>query len=528
MKRIAGEIDLDEQERNYKVAAAGRVQQARAALDSGDERWPQLLRTAFTKDNNLVGWRVHDPFSKWTDEQPEQVATALRELWSDAGPPAVDAFVEHIPDEVLHGTGARLSLASFLLGAADVTMYPQWRAQTVDSAYRLTGFSKPQPAASDGERYDIFMTFLDQVLDAAARADIKLRDRLDAQGLMGALINYEAGPDWSDAERAALAAWRSGMGTLPPLAAAQITPPTGATISRVDDADEDDLEDTVDLADVSRELHLDEQFLDDAVQLLRDKGQVIFYGPPGTGKTFVARRLADWMTGSPKRVRLVQLHPSYAYEDFVEGLRPQPDKAGFHRVDGPLLEVARAANDDPTHDYVLIVDEINRGNVARVFGELYFLLEYRDEPARLLYSQQDFRLPRNLHLIGTMNSADRSIALLDTALRRRFYFVPFRADQPPVSQVLRSYLDHEHPHLRWVADVVDRANQLLDDPALAIGPSHFIRDDLSDTWVQRAWEHAVLPTLEDHFYGQPQRLAEFALDKLRGEVDAPGDDAELS
>ncbi|MET8837783.1 hypothetical protein ABZV78_28235 [Micromonospora sp. NPDC004540] len=126
-----------------------------------------------------------------------------------------------------------------------------------------------------------------------------------------------------------------------------------------------------------------------------------------------------------------------------------------------------------------------------------------------------------------MNSADRSVALLDTALRRRFYFVPFRADQPPTSQVLASYLTRSHPRLTWLASAVDRVNQLLNDPA-AIGPSHFIRDDLDETWIRRAWEHYVLPTLEDHFYGQEHRLAEFDLDLLRTEVNAPSEDPPAS
>jgi hypothetical protein len=177
---------------------------------------------------------------------------------------------------------------------------------------------------------------------------------------------------------------------------------------------------------------------------------------------------------------------------------------------------------------VLIVDEMNRGNVARVLGELYFLLEYRDQPARLLYSNDEFRLPSNLHLIGTMNTADRSIALLDTALRRRFYFVPFRPDQPPVNVVLARYLNEHHPHLAWLAEVVERANHQLADPAAAIGPSHFMRADLDETWVRRAWEHSVLPTLEDHFFGQEHKLADFDLEVLRAAVKAPDEDAPAS
>ncbi len=133
-------------------------------------------------------------------------------------------------------------------------------------------------------------------------------------------------------------------------------------------------------------------------------------------------------------------------------------------------------------------------------------------------------MPQNLYLIGTMNIADRSIALLDTALRRRFHFVPFRAEVEPVSQVLRSYLNARHPSLVWVADVVDHANQRLADPAMTIGPSHFMRETLDETWVRRAWKHSILPMLEDHFYGEPHRLDDFDLEKLRAEVKAPADE----
>lgn len=436
----------------------------------------------------------------------------------------MDQFLALVPDSAVHGTGARLSIASFLLGAAGPEIYPQWRATAVDTAYRLTGFAKPEPTASDGERYEVFLTFLDQFRDTVAAQGVSLSDRLDAQSLVWALVNYDGGLNWTEAERDALTSWRSGKGTLPPSPGPTMTtpapvPPVGPPTPIPDDRD---------LRELADALLLDEPFLDEVVQLLRDKGQMIFYGPPGTGKTYVARELAKWVAGSADRVRLVQFHPSYAYEDFVQGLRPRPNESGFHLVDGPLLEMALAATQDPAHTYVLIIDEMNRGNVARVLGELYFLLEYRDQPARLLYSQDEFRLPSNLHIIGTMNTADRSIALLDTALRRRFYFVPFRPDQPPINHVLARYLDRHHPQLGWLASVVELANQKLADPAAAIGPSHFMREDLDETWARRAWEHSVLPTLEDHFFGQAQRLADFDFDVLRAAVKAPDEDAPAS
>src|SRR5690606_1896633 len=114
-------------------------------------------------------------------------------------------------------------------------------------------------------------------------------------------------------------------------------------------------------------------------------------------------------------------------------------------------------------------------NVARVFGELYFLLEYRDEPARLQYARTPFTMPRNLYVIGTMNTADRSIALLDTALRRRFAFVDFNPEVPPVSELLSKYLVENRPALAGLADIVARANATIDNDEAKIGPSHFLR-----------------------------------------------------
>jgi MoxR-like ATPase len=274
------------------------------------------------------------------------------------------------------------------------------------------------------------------------------------------------------------------------------------------------------LTALAAELLLPPEYLERVEELLAHKGQVIFYGPPGTGKTFVAQKLARHCAGQTGEVKVIQFHPSYAYEDFVEGYRPRADngQAGFRLVEGPLKRIAHLARQSPADRFVLLIDEINRGNLAKVFGELYFLLEYRGEEVRLQYSEEPFTLPKNLWLIGTMNTADRSIALLDAALRRRFYFVPFFPNEQPLQGLLRRWLEREKPELSWVADVVDRANQLLGDRHAALGPSHFLRPDLTERWVTLIWQHAVVPYLEELLLGEEDRLRDFDLTRLREDV----------
>ncbi|MXY17382.1 MAG: AAA domain-containing protein [Acidobacteria bacterium] len=274
-------------------------------------------------------------------------------------------------------------------------------------------------------------------------------------------------------------------------------------------------------------LHLPVNFLQNIETLLKDKKQVIFQGPPGTGKTFVAQALARHLAGDEDRCRLVQFHPSYSYEDFVRGYRPtllDSVQPGFELKDGPFLQIARQAEADPDGQYYLIIDEINRGNLAKVFGELYFLLEYRETPMDLMYQKDGepaFRMPNNLHIVGTMNTADRSIALVDLALRRRFAFVGFSMAEEPIKGLLRRWLEAKQlTHMGWVADVLERANTALDDRHAAIGPSYFMHEELDHAAVERIWKHNVLPYVEEHLFGEHDRLAEFALDKLRRADDA--------
>jgi len=557
------EEDFDHSERDYKLDLQEAVVAARSSYRDGvASSWTSTLRAAFShRKNNLTSWQAHDDFLRWIDDDPAAAEPAFAALWGD-GPleDRLAEFFERFPRTVVSGAGTRASLASFLLMGTDGVSFLKptvyYRMQKVlghsssvvvddEATYRpddLAGLLGVDPrrirtflrdtyprdeergndwvlagpqvhavverfgeAEDSSEALTIISDWNDLMRELRLRLlarGIVLRDALDAQGIAYWVFARQPPSGWSAEDKDAFLAFRSG-GKPPP-------PPPPITPSEVSlpEATEE----------LAAELFMDRSHLQEWVELLDDKKQIVFYGPPGTGKTLVAQRLAAHL-GLDGRVRLVQFHPSYTYEDFIEGYRPEKAGGGdlsFELVPGALREIAAAAEQDPSVPHVLIVDEINRGNIAKIFGELYFLLEYRDSNIALQYSRNEqFSLPPNLFLIGTMNTADRSIALVDSALRRRFYFVELSPRGAPVDDVLRRWLDTNDLEPE-AADLLDALNEAIADHEFAIGPSYFITKGGTAPDLERIWRRAILPLLEEHLFGTGRDVhQEFGLKQLR-------------
>jgi 5-methylcytosine-specific restriction enzyme B len=272
---------------------------------------------------------------------------------------------------------------------------------------------------------------------------------------------------------------------------------------------------------LGRDLLLPIPWLNEVIDLLREKRQIVLYGPPGTGKTYLAQGLADYFNNHGGTSELVQFHPSYTYEDFFEGYRPVPSVGGgvqFEIKPGPFRRIADAARKDSASPFILIIDEINRANLAKVFGELYFLLEYREHSIALQYSDEEFTLPQNLFVIGTMNTADRSIALVDAAMRRRFYFVELAPNAEPINGLLSRWLvAHRMDDLP--SRLLTELNRRLSEPEAAIGPSYLMADGVErHDRLEMIWKHAIIPLLEERFYGTGQSLERFSLESIRTAV----------
>jgi hypothetical protein len=671
--RMAAAYDLDKEERSYKLEMARRLVAVRPEVLAGSDGWVTSLRSALNYGNLLDRFFKTDLFNAF-EQEPSRVRDAIIHFWRDDPDPQLMSALHAELKQVVEKTatpGNATALGSVLLMARDSAQYPPYRPTPVEKARALT--AQPSSGTAPAERYDDLLSMCDEVLDRAADHGLELQDRLDAQGLIWAVVTYAVPETWSREDQASFAAWRGGAvgdeaastvkrawlvrgssvngrdlvpvwldrGSVS-LAASKLRPVDPdigrdelkpivdedyahtsyaqkaekldefhvflsrmqpgdlvATTTRgslhigrvegpamyVESSDERSnlrravqwvtdrggvdyadvppdlaarLQVPRDLLDLTQQmgslealleaeptpapssppakvvlrsadeplaeaLHVPRGWLQECIDLLNDRPQLIFYGPPGTGKTYIAQHLAEHVAG--ENVRLVQFHPAYSYEDFFEGFRPVAS-GGFELRPGPMRRVVDAAVENPTVPHVLIIDEINRGNLAKVFGELYFLLEYRNRNVDLLYASDDdkgFTLPSNVFIIGTMNTADRSIALVDAAMRRRFAFLPLHPADPPTSGVLRSWLAaRELPP--GAADLLDELNRRIDDSDFQIGPSYFMRDAVHEPGgLDRVWRTAILPLLEEHHYGEMSRdeiAKRYGLEAVAARVDS--------
>ena len=260
--------------------------------------------------------------------------------------------------------------------------------------------------------------------------------------------------------------------------------------------------------DFLSEVFMDEETYDRMRALLEDKKNIILQGAPGVGKTYTAKRLAYSILGNKDKdkIEMVQFHQSYSYEDFVMGYKPN-ENGGFDLQRGIFYKFCAKAKSDPDHKYFFIIDEINRGNLSKIFGELLMLIEngYRGEEISLAYNQELFSVPKNLYIIGMMNTADRSLAMIDYALRRRFSFVEMKPGF--ATDGFRNYQERLSSDIfdQVIAGIVQLNQVIANDDSLGdgfcIGHSYFCNQkEFSREWLKNVIEFDIIPMLHEYWF----------------------------
>lgn len=257
--------------------------------------------------------------------------------------------------------------------------------------------------------------------------------------------------------------------------------------------------------------------------LLQNKKNIILQGAPGVGKTFSAKRLAYSMMGDidESRIEFIQFHQNYSYEDFMMGYRPNED-GGFELKKGVFYNFCKRAQSNPDKDYYFIIDEINRGNLSKIFGELLMLIEkdYRDTEIKLAYNGEMFCVPSNLYIIGMMNTADRSLAMIDYALRRRFSFDEMTPgfDTEGFKKYQESIGNDKFDKV--VNAIVSLNHDIINDDSLGsgfcIGHSYFCSskpNDINDLWLENIVEYDIKPMLREYWFDNDSKY-QTAVEKL--------------
>lgn len=274
------------------------------------------------------------------------------------------------------------------------------------------------------------------------------------------------------------------------------------------------------------EIFIEKDKYDYIVSLLKRKKNIIIQGSPGVGKSYMAKKLAFSMMEKEDddKIEYVQFHQSYSYEDFIMGYRP--NGTGFELKEGVFYKFCKKASNDKDNDYFFIIDEINRGNLNKIFGELFLLIEQDKRETtkiKLLYEDEMFSIPSNLYIIGLMNTADRSLAMMDFALRRRFGFVTLEPALNNSKFINYVRTKNNEKLLRLVNKVVELNEEITEDSALGkgfvIGHSYFCSKNktVSDDEVKQIVEFELIPLIEEYWFDDQEKVNEW-IGKLRGAI----------
>ncbi len=525
-----------EREERYKFALAGALAKARNALLQDRSDWEELVTAAIMhRDNNLIFYINRDKFKKCIANNRQDVREALLELWSEDDRTPGDrirAFDNRLSEGMLNikkrHTGSRLAIESYLMMGINAQKYPPFRRDTFRITYTKLGY--PQAPANDvGVWYEHALGFLDRIIKEAKGRDMDApNNRLDAQSIVWKLDRNPDIPWGINSKRKPKTPSNNTNRNRPkkmphPLNTILYGPPgTGKTWHTVTRAVA--IIEKKDVEEVEKEQ--------------RDEVKRRF-------ETYRDRDRDD------AQVEMITFHQNTTYEDFIEGIRPvlnkdqasangqatgepqrsvsaaagvltdinddeqsssegsSPGEVQYEMREGVFRRIARRAAANEGQRYVLVIDEINRGNIARIFGELITLIEdskrtgKHDEAWVTLPGSQDtFSVPDNLYLLGTMNTADRSIALLDTALRRRFKFIEMMPD--PSHEGVNENVDGVD--CSRLLEAMNNRIAVLLDREHQIGHTYFLDVNDMDALAD-AFQHGVLPLLQEYFYEDWEKIS---------------------